>query len=166
MAIFPAQSGHAYLCASPLWLLLRRGKAAQSSGCKSVRPSVRPLVGPSVHVYHYTTGTPSLLLLKFSWCSPTIHNLNSSRLVETRSDDHQKVQEDTVSNFFNFVMITGKKSIAENLSTKGQGGNLILFTEFSSNWRIYEPWLTSGGDRGAWWKNWTQWNMLSSWAAH
>ena len=35
--------------------------------------------------------------------------------------------------FFNFVMITGNKLIAKNLSTKGQGGNLILFTEFSSN---------------------------------
>ena len=59
------------------------------SGCKSVRPS---MCITTIHVCHYTTGTASLSLLKFSWCSPTTHNLNSSILVETRSKDYQKIQ--------------------------------------------------------------------------
>ena len=135
---------------------------------------VSPSVRPSVHVYHYNPCVslhhrhPKFIIIEVQLML-TYHT--QFKFIQTgwnsRSEDYQKIQEDTVDIFLIFLWLQAKnQSIAENLSTKGQGGNLILFTEFSSNWRIYEPWLTSGGDRGAWWNNWTQWNMLSSWAAH
>ena len=47
--------------------------------------------------------------MNFSWRWHTIHTWDSSKLIETRSDDYQEMQED------NFLTIKSKKSIAQNL---------------------------------------------------
>ena len=80
------------------------------SGCKSVRPS---MCITTIHVCHYTTGTASLSLLKFSWCSPT----TQLKFIHTGWNSFKGLSKDTSMWVFVFLILLWLQATNWSLKT-------------------------------------------------